>query len=237
MDSTATDPDGVEIKTKYLRLEKTHQTEDEVLPLWRKLCFAVGGAPYQITATVIGFFLNIFLLEVALLKPRYVSIILFSGKAWDAVTDPTIGILVQKTNTRWGKMRPWILLSTPFACACYFLLFYIPWGSKLDSKGLLVVDASDSAKLGFYFAVYCLFQGFLTCLHVPYTAMTMYVTTVQKERDSITFIRMAFEVTGVLVAVVTQGLFVGNTRCKGNEEPGVNRTGLLEQVGHLESNV
>ena len=35
------------------------------LPLWRKLCFAVGGMPYQMTSTVIGFFLNIFLLEVA----------------------------------------------------------------------------------------------------------------------------------------------------------------------------
>ncbi|CAL1528110.1 unnamed protein product [Lymnaea stagnalis] len=221
----------LESKQKYLRIEKTLEETDEQkeLPLWRKLCFAVGGAPYQITSTVIGFFLNIFLLEVALLEPKYVSIILFSGKAWDAVTDPTIGILVQKTNTRWGKMRPWILFSTPMACACYFLLFYIPWGVKIDEKGNEVVDASDSAKLGFYFAMYCLFQGFLTCLHVPYTAMTMYVTTLQKERDSITFIRMAFEVTGVLIAVIVQGLFVGDTRCKGDEGGNKNSTSIETQ--------
>ena len=44
------------------------EEEDRYLPLWRKLCFAVGGMPYQMTVTVIGFFLNIFLLEVAEVK-------------------------------------------------------------------------------------------------------------------------------------------------------------------------
>ncbi|KAI8774071.1 sodium-dependent lysophosphatidylcholine symporter 1-B [Biomphalaria glabrata] len=206
---------------KYAVIERSDSEANlvgDVLPLWRKLCFAVGGAPYQVTSTVIGFFLNIFLLEVALMQPRYVSIILFSGKAWDAITDPSIGVLVQKTNTRWGKMRPWILFSAPLACTCYFLLFYIPWDITTNDKGSNVVDASDSSKLGFYFAAYCLFQGFLTCLHVPYTAMTMYITTQQKERDAITFIRMAFEASGVLLAVVVQGLFVGDTRCKGDEQ-------------------
>ena len=41
---------------------------DVPLPLWRKICFAIGGTPYQMTGTVIGFFLNIFLLEVALVS-------------------------------------------------------------------------------------------------------------------------------------------------------------------------
>ncbi|KAH9523422.1 Sodium-dependent lysophosphatidylcholine symporter 1-B [Bulinus truncatus] len=222
-----------EHKQKYIAIERSDSENaliNDTLPLWRKLCFAVGGAPYQITSTVIGFFLNIFLLEVALLQPRYVSIILFSGKAWDAVTDPSIGILVQKTNTRWGKMRPWILFSTPLACACYFFLFYIPWEYIQKDNEKPEINASDSAKLGFYFAVYCLFQGFLTCLHVPYTAMTMYITTQQKERDVITFIRMAFEVTGVLLAVVVQGMFVGDTRCKGDEgEKHLNITNLEDQ--------
>lgn len=39
--------------------------KSQPLPVWRKICFAIGGAPYQITSTVLGFFMSIFLLEVA----------------------------------------------------------------------------------------------------------------------------------------------------------------------------
>ncbi|XP_025110709.1 sodium-dependent lysophosphatidylcholine symporter 1-B-like isoform X3 [Pomacea canaliculata] len=187
------------------------------LPLWRKLCFAVGGVPYQMTSTVIGFFLNIFLLEVAEVKPSYVAVVLFSGKAWDAVTDPACGYLVQRTSSRWGKMRPWILFSAPFSCAAYFMLFFVPWRyQEVDHRS--ETEASMEEKLAYYFVIFCLFQGFLTALHVPYTALTMYVTTQQKERDSITAYRMWFEALGVLAAVVIQGQLVQSTRCTDDDD-------------------
>ncbi|RUS77666.1 hypothetical protein EGW08_014563, partial [Elysia chlorotica] len=198
------------------------------LPFWRKLCFAIGGAPYQITCTVIGFFLNIFLLEVALLKPRYVSIILFSGNAWDAVTDPLIGIFVQKTNTRWGKMRPWIIFSAPFACATYFFLFYVPWEPALVN-GFEKYESSEGVRFMYYLLIFCVFQGLLSCLHVPYTSLTMAVTSQQKERDQITFMRMGLETTGVLLAVFIQGLFVSDTRCDGDEDLPKNSTSIETQ--------
>ena len=53
-------PDDMESATAKELWEKTHG-----LPVWRKICFAIGGAPYQITSTVLGFFMSIFLLEVA----------------------------------------------------------------------------------------------------------------------------------------------------------------------------
>ncbi|GFO21029.1 sodium-dependent lysophosphatidylcholine symporter 1 [Plakobranchus ocellatus] len=58
------------------------------------------------------------------LQPRYVSVILFTGDIWDAVTDPAIGILVQKTDTRWGKMRPWFtaILSISSHCIHSFVI-------------------------------------------------------------------------------------------------------------------
>lgn len=46
------------------------------------------------------------------LKPSYVAVVLFAGKAWDAVTDPTCGFLVQRTRTRWGQLRPWSVLTS-----------------------------------------------------------------------------------------------------------------------------
>lgn len=41
------------------------------------------------------------------LRPSQVSIVLFSARGWDAITDPLIGFFVNRTNTRFGKLRPW----------------------------------------------------------------------------------------------------------------------------------
>jgi len=59
--------DGATDDTVPLIVEESDLVTDnlEPLPLWRKICFAVGGAPYQTTNTVINFFISIFLLEVA----------------------------------------------------------------------------------------------------------------------------------------------------------------------------
>lgn len=53
-------PEDMESATTRELWEKS-----QPLPVWRKICFAIGGAPYQITSTVLGFFMSIFLLEVA----------------------------------------------------------------------------------------------------------------------------------------------------------------------------
>ncbi|XP_048464528.1 sodium-dependent lysophosphatidylcholine symporter 1-like [Rhincodon typus] len=78
------------------------------LPFCRKICFAVGGAPYQMTGNAIGFFLQIFLLDVVQMEAFYASLILFIGRVWDAFTDPIVGFLVSKSRrTRFGKLLPW----------------------------------------------------------------------------------------------------------------------------------
>uniref|UniRef100_A0A8C1KAF9 Major facilitator superfamily domain containing 2ab n=1 Tax=Cyprinus carpio TaxID=7962 RepID=A0A8C1KAF9_CYPCA len=166
------------------------------LSVCSKLCYAIGGAPYQITGCAIGFFLQIYLLDVALLDPFYASIILFVGRAWDAITDPTVGFLVSRSPwTRFGRMMPWILLSTPFAALSYFLIWYVP--------------SVDQGKAVWYLIFYCSFQTLQTCFHVPYSALTMFISTDQKERDSATAYRMTVEVLGTLIGTAVQGQIVG----------------------------
>ncbi|TNN87131.1 Sodium-dependent lysophosphatidylcholine symporter 1-A [Liparis tanakae] len=95
-------PIKTEIKTVKPKDQRTRLT------VWNKLCYAVGGAPYQITGSALGFFLQIYLLDVAQLDPFHASIILFVGRAWDAVTDPTVGFLVSRSRwTSVGRMMPW----------------------------------------------------------------------------------------------------------------------------------
>uniref|UniRef100_A0A8C1QJ71 Major facilitator superfamily domain containing 2ab n=1 Tax=Cyprinus carpio TaxID=7962 RepID=A0A8C1QJ71_CYPCA len=159
------------------------------LSVCSKLCYAIGGAPYQITGCAIGFFLQIYLLDVALLDPFYASIILFVGRAWDAITDPTVGFLVSRIFLHL------ILLSTPFAALSYFLIWYVP--------------SVDQGKAVWYLIFYCSFQTLQTCFHVPYSALTMFISTDQKERDSATAYRMTVEVLGTLIGTAVQGQIVG----------------------------
>lgn len=120
-------------------------------------------------------FLPTFMLEIAGLRPRELSLILFYGKFWDAITDPVIGYIVSKTNTKWGKLRPWYLITktttffliadllvhfvlriiffAPFAVISYMMIWYVP-------------DLGDQfiSKVYWYLGFYCLFQTFLSVI-------------------------------------------------------------------------
>ncbi|XP_041809657.1 sodium-dependent lysophosphatidylcholine symporter 1-B-like [Chelmon rostratus] len=183
-------PINAEIKTAKPKSQR-HR-----LSVWSKLCYAIGGAPYQITGSALGFFLQIYLLDVAQLDPSHASIILFVGRAWDAVTDPTVGFLVSRSRwTGFGRMMPWILCSTPFAMLTYFLMWYVP--------------PFEQGKVAWYLIFYCLFQSMQTCFHVPYSALTMFISSDQKERDSATAYRMMVEVLGTVLGTAIQGQIVG----------------------------
>ncbi|KAG7465925.1 hypothetical protein MATL_G00159500 [Megalops atlanticus] len=180
--------DGIKVSVKHDRKSR--------LSVCSKLCYAIGGAPYQITGSALGFFLQIYLLDVAQLDPFYASIILFVGRAWDAVTDPTVGFLVSRSPwTRYGRMMPWIILSTPLAVLCYILLWCVP--------------PFQQGKVAWYLLFYCLFQSLQTCFHVPYSALTMFISSEQKERDSATAYRMTIEVLGTVIGTAIQGQIVG----------------------------
>ncbi|XP_072533359.1 sodium-dependent lysophosphatidylcholine symporter 1-A isoform X2 [Salminus brasiliensis] len=140
------------------------------------------------------------------LNPFCASIILFVGRIWDAITDPTVGFLVSRSPwTRCGRMMPWTILSTPLAVISYFLIWVVP--------------PVENGKVVWYLIFYCLFQSLQTCFHVPYSAMTMFISSEQKERDSATAYRMTIEVLGTVIGTAIQGQIVG-----GANAPCVNYT-------------
>ncbi|XP_006503540.1 sodium-dependent lysophosphatidylcholine symporter 1 isoform X1 [Mus musculus] len=174
------------------------------LSICNKLCYAVGGAPYQLTGCALGFFLQIYLLDVAKVEPLPASIILFVGRAWDAFTDPLVGFCISKSSwTRLGRLMPWIIFSTPLAIIAYFLIWFVPdFPSGTESShGFL-----------WYLLFYCLFETLVTCFHVPYSALTMFISTEQSERDSATAYRMTVEVLGTVIGTAIQGQIVGQAK-------------------------
>ncbi|NXT40696.1 NLS1A protein, partial [Pelecanoides urinatrix] len=170
------------------------------LPLCRKVCYAVGGIPYQMTGNALGFFLQIFLLDVVQLEPFHASLIIFLGRAWDAVTDPAIGFLVSKSPRRkCGKLLPWIACSMPFGVLCYCMM----WSTLPDAT-------PASLKFLWYLFMYSFFQTCMTCHHVPYSSLTMFLGGTQRDRDSATAYRMGMEVFSTLLGSGIQGQIVGS---------------------------
>ncbi|XP_027646071.1 sodium-dependent lysophosphatidylcholine symporter 1-like isoform X2 [Falco peregrinus] len=174
--------------------------ENPGLTLCRKICYAVGGIPYQMTGNALGFFLQIFLLDVVQLEPFHASLIIFLGRAWDAVTDPAIGFLVSKSPRRkYGKLIPWIACSMPFGVLCYCMM----WSTLSDAT-------PTSLKFLWYLFMYSFFQTCMTCHHVPYSSLTMFLGGTQRDRDSATAYRMGFEVFSTLLGSGIQGQIVGS---------------------------
>ncbi|XP_068603202.1 sodium-dependent lysophosphatidylcholine symporter 1-B [Brachionichthys hirsutus] len=208
------------LSSDSITVARKHEQRNR-LSICNKLCYAVGGAPYQMTGSALGFFLQIYLLDVAQLDPFYASIILFVGRAWDAITDPTIGFLVSRSRwTRFGRMMPWIVLSTPLAVLTYFLIWYVP--------------PFENNKVIWYLICYCSFQTLQTCFHVPYSALTMFISSEQKERDSATAYRMTVEVLGTLLGTAIQGQIVGmaNAPClPGPDDPVVELSNSSKSEG------
>ncbi|CAB1329945.1 unnamed protein product, partial [Coregonus sp. 'balchen'] len=168
------------------------------IPLSRKLCYAVGGVPYQITTVAMGFSLQIFLLDVVQIEAFYVSLILFVSRAWDAVTDPLVGYLVSRSSlTPIGKLMPWVVLAMPFGVLSYVLLWFMPQGSM-----------SQAFSVPWYLTASCLFETLMTCFNVPYLSLSMFLGGDQRDRDSATAYRMSVEMLAMLVASVIQGQVV-----------------------------
>ncbi|XP_051947191.1 sodium-dependent lysophosphatidylcholine symporter 1-like [Xyrauchen texanus] len=169
------------------------------IPLSRKLCYAVGGMPYQMTSNAKGFFMQIFLLDVVEMGAFSASIILFLGRAWDAITDPLIGYTVSKSGrTRIGKLIPWIVFSMPLGVLSYIMLWYTPQDAM-----------SPASNFCWYFTWCCLFDTFMSCYHVPYSSLNMFLGGNERDRDSATGYRMGMEVFATLAGATIQGQIVG----------------------------
>ncbi|XP_029487725.1 sphingosine-1-phosphate transporter MFSD2B-like [Oncorhynchus nerka] len=175
-----------------------HQTVlDQRLSFCSKLCFAIGGAPNQVAGSATAFFLQIYLLDVAQINPFQASMVLFIGKAWGAMTDPVVGFFITRSKwTRIGRLMPWMVGCTPFVVVSYFYLWFVP--------------PFTNGRFIWYLGFYCLYQTLITCFHVPYSALTMFLSADQKERDSATAYRMTLEVLGTLVGAAIQGQIVAS---------------------------
>jgi GPH family glycoside/pentoside/hexuronide:cation symporter len=171
------------------------KTRSSSLNFVAKLAYGVGDLGPAIVSTINGFFLNAFLIEVAGIRPATAALIFLLVKIWDAVNDPLVGMLTDRTKTRWGRRRPWLLFgAVPFALA-----FYLQW---------VVPDWSDTGLFWYYLVVALLLDTGFTAVNVPYAALTPELTGDYDERTSLNAYRFSFSILGGTLAAFFHAVIV-----------------------------
>jgi Na+/melibiose symporter-like transporter len=116
--------------------------------------------------------------------------LLLVARFWDAIFDPMMGVIADRTNSRWGKFRPWILFTAvPFGILA-FLCFFTP-------------NFSASGKLLYAYVTYIAFMTIYSMNNLPYSALSGVMTSDIADRTSLSSYRQTF---AMIAAVVVQGL-------------------------------
>lgn len=117
----------------------------------------LGGAGY-----IISMYFTIFLTDVVNLSLKQAGIVVMIATVWDAVTDPVMGIVTDRTRSKYGKHRKYLLIGIPFLLISYSLLW--------NSFGLNGAESPKTAMI-YYVLIYMLYKTAFTIISVPHTAM------------------------------------------------------------------
>ena len=160
-----------------------------------KLAYGAGDLGPAITANLGVFFALFFFTNVAGLSAGLAGSILMIGKIWDAVNDPMVGVLSDRTKSRWGRRLPWMLYGAiPFGI--FFFLQWIVPNFSADRT------ANNWALFGYYVIIGILFNSFYTAVNLPYTALTPELTQDYNERTSLNSFRFAFSIGGSILSLI-----------------------------------
>lgn len=166
-------------------------SHSERLSFWTKIAYAIGDLSNSVgPGTIVPFWYLFFLTDVAHLDPALAGITVLVGGVWDAINDPLVGLISDRTRTRWGRRRPYLL----FGALPYGVTFALMW---------IVPPIQNQMLLCLYFAlIYILFDTAFTLVSCPFFALTPELTLDHDERTSLTVYRMSISiVTGLLAAI------------------------------------
>ena len=87
--------------------------------------YAMGSVGTNISWYIINNYLNLFYTDIVTLSAGAISLIMVIARVWDAINDPMMGFIVDRTKSRWGKFRPWLMFAPPFLAVFNILTFTV----------------------------------------------------------------------------------------------------------------
>lgn len=151
-----------------------------------------GGGAFLLISLL---FLN-YLTDVELINPALAGIIIMSGKFIDAITDPLMGYLSDRTKSKFGRRRIYFLVGMLPILITFSLLWY-----SFNISGIY-------SKFIYYFIMYALFSVAFTIVMIPYNSLLPEMVKDFNERTSFTSVRMCFSVFSAILAGVVPSIIV-----------------------------
>ena len=169
-----------------------------------KVGYSLGDAAANLVFQMMVMFQLKFYTDVFGLDGTVAGSILLIASVSSVVVDPAMGLLADRTKSRWGKFRPWLLWTAVPFCLFYILAFYNP---GIEEKGAVAVYATIS---------YMLLMTVYSSNNIPYTSLGGVMTSDIRERTSITTIRF---IVVTIAQFVVQGLTLPMVNHFGHDNP------------------
>lgn len=180
---------------------------DVKVPLISKIAYGMGDVGCNFSWMFVGNFLMIFYTDVFGIGMSAVAGLMLFSRFWDAINDPVIGSLSDKTHTRWGRYRPWLLIAAPLTAIVLMLTF---WAHP---------DWPSTVKIIYMAVTYCILVLGYTCVNIPYGTLCGAMTQNIEERAKINTSRSVSAMIAIgVINIVTVPLItaLGN----GNDKRG-----------------
>jgi GPH family glycoside/pentoside/hexuronide:cation symporter len=173
--------------------------------------YGLGDMASSMFWKLFGAYLMIFYTDVFGLPAAAVGSMFLITRVWDSFFDPIVGVVADRTATRWGKFRPYLLfLAVPFA-VIGVLTFATP-------------DLSVGGKLVYAYVTYSLMMMVYSAINVPYASLLGVISPKPSERNVLSTFRMAFAYIGSFVALLMfmpmVNFFSGNSKEAGDIQQG-----------------
>ena len=157
-----------------------------MLTVREKIAYGLGDTASNIIFQTVMMFLLIFYTDVVGLSPALVGTLFLVVRLFDAITDPLMGAMADRTKTRWGQFRP------------YLLWLAVPFGI-ISVMAFTTPDFSYNGKVVYAFATYTLLMIAYTAINIPYSALGGVLTNQPSERVSVQSYRFVLGMLGGLI--------------------------------------
>jgi GPH family glycoside/pentoside/hexuronide:cation symporter/probable glucitol transport protein GutA len=166
------------------------------LSLLSKVSYGMGDLASNLSWTFISSYFAVFLTDIAGIEAAIVSVMLLVTKVWDGVNDPIVGAIEERTKSKCGRFRPWILYCSPLLAVANILCFTTPFSGAV-------------AKIVWGCIGYILIDTFYGMVNLGYGALSTVMTYDPKERTELNAWRMIGQNVGsVILSLISMPLIL-----------------------------
>jgi glycoside/pentoside/hexuronide:cation symporter, GPH family len=151
-----------------------------------KLAYGMGDFASNLIFATVSTFLMYYYTDIYGLQAVVVGTLLFVARFIDALWDLYLGTIIDRTRTRWGQCRPYMLFASPILAVCVIATFTVPAGS-------------DTFKLVYAYITYTLLMCTYSLVNIPYIAMPALMTDDARDRTKLAAVRMFCAISGSMV--------------------------------------